>query len=1263
MTSTNLQNLSNSEKFSKPSGFQNNLYQYIRTIRFRSNPPAQQSNCFEERLNKAASIEESFNLSEFSKELNKIKENLENVFCCKTSENNQKEKIRENSSNDNMRSKQNNTKFNKGISVKLSWLKKYHKDTFYLLIKDINNKQKKWSLHSDLKNIHIDFKDNFNCLKEAVKQIKAFSKAPKEQQKRYSDISHSIKQLRATLPYFINFLEESHTSKPNFDRQISDTIKRYKSLQLETAEQCYLSNENSGVAISKASFNYYTVNKKQKDYEKEIKETENKLNRQSHTSLKNKEGNIEWIKKNNSSQYNHTDKKSQIIFEFQSGLEKEWIKRYYFKNIKCYDQNAKNCGQEFVKNYEKYRMQIESDLKEGFSISLNQTYSMMKAFKAEQKSIFYEIMNHISEKKNSKYKVSNKNHLLYGNEISFGELSHVNKLNRLFSLFQFRDHKFQNKRYNCNSREQWYNSFIRFSKRLSHIKGDAEKSQKIKKERGNFLFRKDCYFKEYGKFCESYKRIAQERGKLTAQQKGLEKEKLESSQINYWSFIYIENNHRQLWLVPKDCIKDAKEFIYDTHERTNYSKGDTKYLCCFESLTMRALNKLCFSEKSTFIEDKDIPSDLKYLQKDAKIFKTEGDSEKMKEKNEKKLQFFKKLLKSDYFDISKGNENKGLDVTNFNLDWIDSVSSIEEFEKHLEQSCYFIKTIKFSNDEKNIFLKNHHVTVLDITSYDLEERNKKHNPASPNRIHTNLWNFFWKNTKLNHKPETTEKNMEENLHNSIRLNPEVKIYYRKFDDELKKYFNKRRFPENFKHRKKQNQITIAFTLNLNAEGRHEDLAFTKPEEIGKKIDDFNKELNEQLNFETAWKFGIDRGQNELATLCISRINQNNNEPEFGKFEHLTLKDYKYSEEYQTKSGQNKTREAIRNLSYFIDNKSLFQKNRTSCLDLTTAKVIKGNLISNGDVMTYLKLKKESAKRKLYDLYGNGDIKKGEKLNWSHYINGDKNKYSSDGVLNIRIHDNKEETIYHYYKKYEDVLLQKEIENSLNSYLKNLLDSKHSKHTPSVEKINHLRDAITSNMVGVIFHLQKQYPGFIVLEDLDEYNIHKHFSDNNENISRRLEYALYNKFQTLSLVPPHVKNIVQLREKLRETQKNEKGKKDNLIQSSQIGTIIFVDKQDTSKTCPSPPCKNQTNKNDKLKYEQKRFRCVHCNFDTYLFKPKEERTPNHKPEVKIEDKKKFELFKDLDDPDKVAAYNIAIKITDPIEIGKWTQMKNHCNKPK
>ena len=162
---------------------------------------------------------------------------------------------------------------------------------------------------------------------------------------------------------------------------------------------------------------------------------------------------------------------------------------------------------------------------------------------------------------------------------------------------------------------------------------------------------------------------------------------------------------------------------------------------------------------------------------------------------------------------------------------------------------------------------------------------------------------------------------------------------------------------------------------------------------------------------------------------------------------------------------------------------------------------------------------------------------------------------------------------------------------------------------TIEKINHLRDALAANMVGIIAHLYKTYPGIIALENLSEENLANHFLKSNENIGRRLEWRLYNKFSNLGLVPPAIKESVLLRE--------EKG-------ITQFGLIHFIPTPDTSKNCPYCGRKNQKNENDwKNDKDNKRlFECIYgdCGFNTR------------------DDRKGLEA---LSDPDMVASYNVAI----------------------
>ena len=1334
--------------------FKNNPYQYTRGIRFRVNPQ-RESKQFKEKYNFNSQKLDNIGLSDLKEKLLEFHKKLKSLISYSKGKNLLPQAKSSNNPARSTESNKNNVlQFSAKLSINKTWLKHWYKDLFYNKIK--KDKQGKYVLKDLAEEIHSDFQERLESWKKYTEQIKKSVSRSKHSQVRHSDLSEYIKALlnRKQWGYWKEFLTETKTTDQ--DDKLKDLENNLEDIgkQLKSAERDYLSSQSEGIEIAKASFNYYTVNKKPKKYyQDELQKAKEQLNECAFSIIKKDKNSagVKWIFCNK--KVDREKNQRDTIFTFKSEQEKKWIERYI----------------EINKNSNKFT----GNLEEGVSFSIDQSYQLMKAFKADQKSIFYELMTHIASNQNKSYTVNIENSPLKDYEFSYKELNFEN-INKMFSLFEFKDKKFKNKgkkdfkpKYTLDkilyqykntenkvTADKAYQAFIDLTKNIQSSKQSSKnykkqriqhpkhrflasrnnrfrniedredtsiknkdvlgEGKKAKQNRGAFLFGKFCYFKEYESFCEKYKNIAKDRGRLIAQIKGIEREKQESAQTDFWSLIYCEKNKKQLWLIPKSVSKEndlkdnqkanlqkAKEKINTLKESS--LKQETKYLSYIESLTKRALHKLCFAEQSSFVRD--MPEYLKQLQNKAKTIKTtEGDEAKQKErlKEKKQLEFFKELLKSDY-------AKEKLDLKNFDLSQIDKAPDMLSFEKALEEECYHVKKLIFKNDEeKESFINEFNVTVLDISSYDLEGRNKNtfQTPESANRLHTELWETFWNSVEKpcghqtikvvgsKEKSACVEKLGEHQKIKGfklgkVRLNPEVKIRYREANEDLKRYFKTRNFPDSFKNRRLQNQWTAHFTLALNAGNKYEDLAFAKTEDLADKINKFNEELNNKMQFKTAWKYGIDRGQKELATLCLVKFNPDKEVYTIGdeekeivkpifptdgeKMECYTLTDYRYS---KTLKGETKKRYAVKNPSYFINegsiNNDLFKEEESiSCLDLTIAKVIKGKIITNGDVLTYLKLKKESAKRQLFELYHSRKINEDSTLEWSEWQDGQENnkeKERPEGVLNITLsssdQENKEgkekegnekkkqETIYYYDKRFADIPIKEDIKynkdsirKSLNFYLQELKNNDES-HTPSISKINHLRDAITANMVGVICHLQKEYPGFVILEDLKKSTIDKHFFDNNENISRRFENALYNKFQTLGLVPPHVKDIIQLREKSREFNKTS-------TKSSQVGAIAFVDKDKTSKTCPY--CETIAEKNNDLKCRQHRFICNNdkCGFDTYFFKPESEQVekPEPPPVNKELNKEEFKILEDINDPDKVAAYNIAKKITDPEKIGK------------
>ena len=149
------------------------------------------------------------------------------------------------------------------------------------------------------------------------------------------------------------------------------------------------------------------------------------------------------------------------------------------------------------------------------------------------------------------------------------------------------------------------------------------------------------------------------------------------------------------------------------------------------------------------------------------------------------------------------------------------------------------------------------------------------------------------------------------------------------------------------------------------------------------------------------------------------------------------------------------------------------------------------------------------------------------------------------------------------------------------------------------------------------------------------------------------------------MPPHLKDLIQRRERLhakRRQEINEAADKQQYRSrkkfSSQIGAIVFVDEYNTSKNCPycGESISWKSNIADKLKFKQHRFSCgkeSSCGFDTDRFAESPHAEPPLAQPPQGEPTPDFEVFREIDDPDKVAAYNVAGKIQDWKKIARFS----------
>lgn len=1041
------------------------------------------------------------------------------------------------------------------LEIKYGWLRNYVKRDFYDSVVWKPEQKNKLPRKYDLSEIpylakHLQRWDS--DWTEILTGIDKIVVSPLEKQLRRWYIAALISQMMQRdifefIREFINAL--SNTNEPILDKKITRLREMTKVMEklLREQEIATLPSQSLGIQLTKGTFNYYTLNKTPKSLENDLTRLEDEL------------------KKPFSSMF-RKDEAHELDDFFTLILAP--------KNL--------------------------------LSLNLDEAYETMKAWKAEQKSSFLEMT--------SRGKLDCTEYEPTEQEREMGMMP-IRRYSDCFPIF--------------NSQNESFESFLKHTKRLEVLANEkndpkhsltekrkkeiTEESLVLREKRGAYFNKPNCEIQtpNYNRFCDIYKRIALKRGQIIAKIKGVEKDYRESQQLEHWSILFEKNGEHSIIMVPRtadDNHKKAKEWI----EGIPPVEGEyTAHL--FKSLTLRALIKLCFKEGSTFAQD--IKREWRSKWTDVKYptyyqeWKTIGRNKMPNPNFEKEISaFFQKILSSD-------TARKQMDLVDFwglNTVLTKRYEYLADFEIDLEKTCYVKIPKRLTEEMKSVFVKTFDAIEFAISSSDLDiEQRKKQGERTYDDnhrdcAHTKLWKQFW----------TTENS---NLWYVIRLNPEVRIIFRERIKEIENNHaeRKKNSPNtvgDFRNRYSKPHFILTTTITQNADRKIEKLAFSESEDLLRHINSFNSEISNTLKeFQDIYYHGIDRGTRELATLTIVRFDTETYEvdgikhgkPEFVNIEAWKLSNSNFSETYKH-NGEDHIRVAGKNPSYFINENGprtdVFEKVFISGIDLTTAKMIKGHLVIDGDVPTLEKLKELAAKRKLFELLSRGKITNKGVLKQSR------------NTIRIEERDWTERTLYWFTenqkKRNQATACCDKVRKDLEDYLSALNKEDFYNDDVSVPKINHLRDAITANMVGVIAHLYNRYPGIIGLENLEVEMAEwgwtgrglrasdKHFNLSNEDISKRLEWSLYRKFQTDGLVPSQLKQETFLRREMG---------------ISRVGIIQFVDANGTSSDCPR--CWNR--------YEKTDGHYV-CSMDNCGFSSKDCR---------------MEL-EPLNNSDMVAAYNIA-----------------------
>lgn len=968
------------------------------------------------------------------------------------------------------------------------------------------------------------------------------------------------------LPLLVSLVENTTDKKEQgeLSLRLKKSGKELLNL-LEMGVQNYLPEQSKGYPIAKASFNFYTINKRPIDYTRKIKEINDRLR-------------VDWKK----------------CEEWCFGKNKSANDIIWWKTIKA-DVERRAKGKELllgempmrdIEDYANLRQILKNILAQQRA-EFSEMIQSAESYSSLQESGLY-LFDRISDEDFDEY-------------FNFSEEIEQTATKRNQTRDQYKQRELRTK-------------INRLGKQRRDLLNDACRETKDR-------------FVDYKRFVAFYRKVAQQHGRLYAQLKGIEKERNESQMISYWAMILQSGSKHKLVLVPKEKASELKNGLNVSEDKTSNTK-----LFWFESFSFRSLQKLCFSniESGSNKFYSDLRNEAEFSRKysfGGKFISGEFD---LQGDEQKKIEFYKDVLSSrtagKMLSISK--EELKQEVLDVDFDCLD------DFKVALERVSY-----------KRMFTVNPHIIdalrgnfaaqVFDITSLDLRHeescKDKETVFEYSDKMHTRIWKEFW-----------SEDNEDSNF--DIRLCPEITLLYRKpKSSRIAKYGADSTQRNRYLH--EQLTLVTRFTERSNSPGR--ELSFLAEEDEKKIVENFNREvLKEDFRF----ALGIDNGEVELSTLGVylPQFAQESNDAtfemlkkvdEFG-FPTLTIRDLKYKE----KDIKGIDRRVVQNPSYFIKEdlycrtfgkshqeyeamfETLFERRNLLTLDLSTAKVISGHIVTNGDVVSLFNLWKRHAQRNIYammehqlaegsveiELKRSYELSDNERQTFIDYLNADNKKYEklsktdkskyvtwiydrwngkevenkdfknvydeckrkgnfADIVLYaVCTNAGKVETVVDVFdvrnvfklrKDFDCLMSQEEIKAELNRYNVRVISDEELDLN-----LRQTKSSLVANVIGVIDFLYARYKekfggeGLVVSEGFGVSKVEQDLEKFSGNIYRLLERKLYQKFQAKGLVPP-IKNILMFRE----NDNNRESKKS--VPFLHIGNICFVDPSGTSQNCP------------------------------------------------------------------------------------------------
>ena len=702
--------------------------------------------------------------------------------------------------------------------------------------------------------------------------------------------------------------------------------------------------------------------------------------------------------------------------------------------------------------------------------------------------------------------------------------------------------------------------------------------------------------KEKTNITEVFRDIASFFGKKFATLRDYFNEESEVNKIGFGAVI-IEDDNRDKYLLLQKKNEGGHELPIFT---TTCKEGDC-VVYQVQSLTYKSVNKIYESDKyPDFFAINKVEGIIK---KEKRPFKFNSDQEKINFNNRKLKSLKKCLTLSDF--IKNPNENylERFKWTNA----INQCTNLDELAKLIDQKGYYLKESKISKTQINDLVNKHNCLLFPIVNQNITASA----PNDKNQF-TKDWNRIFDEEEQDY-----------------RLHPEFTMFYR---------FPTPDYPCPGEKRYSRFQVNVNFLMEvIPSEGeyvsRKEQIeSFNTPKQDkegndninsqAKKVEQFNDNINTK---KPSYIIGIDRGINELATLCVINSNgkivgvddQGNIKDEFDIYIKRFDKDRKCWIHNIKPKADNRPR-SILDLSNLrvettIDGKQVL-------VDLSSDE--KGEPVNTKQIvhlkhLYYLRCLTYLLQSSEYQSVVLDNLKNCDKMTDEQIYNVFKNSKLVD--------------TYKGGKQYTDLPCD-DIKKLILDF--NAIANSNKTESEKYNEFNQLcqldateslKKGVVANMIGVVVYILKKlnYDAYISLENLCRaYNLSKDalsgYAIESTNMNQKLDFkdqenaklaglGTYSYFE-IQLLKKLFKLQIEEKQLLvpafRSVENYEKifQLEDVKNKIYQFGIVFFVDPANTSHSCPicgANGKKNVDRKKHNDKYDEDELVCKQCGFHSNL----------------------------------------------------------------